>query len=639
MGILITEVRIKNFRSLESIDIKLELINILIGQNNCGKSNFLKAIDIALNGSGNVSEEDIYVRNSEHLSKDKNAIIDFKIVPIDEDNRIVRNFNDFWTGVFTDRWITIDETNGDFVGIRTVIEYDIKKNDYVISRKSIKEWNDSIDLAKVGKRQQFTSDMHDYINGFYMDAHRDITVDIKDRKSYFGKATSQENLSQDKIDELEEQLNIINGEIINNITALKQTTEKISKIGETLGNSGSKVQIDPLSRKLSDLHKGMDITFKDGNAAGFSISQHGMGTKSWVSFLTLGAYVDYFHSKIKEDDEEADDYVMLTLEEPEAHLHPHAQRQLYEQLIGFTGQKIVSTHSPNVLMQAKLDDIIHFYKIDGKTYAKRFNTLDYKKEDINKIYREVIKSRGELLFSNAIILCEGITEEQALPIYFKEYFGDEAIFKGINIIGVDGQNYKTFLNLIKDFDIGWYIFSDGEELPMKGVKNAVKIMTDKKLEELENVVLLEKGYDFEKYLIKSGYNNEIITAINKYNENDSYFEGYTNNLNGKVKTHRVRTDKPPCPECKQFIYEDVVDGDESGLNTDESNIYRCITAKKAKARYAIPIAEEIISNSDVNRRIPSKILALFKVISQDYKIKAGSEYCETESIAETTENS
>lgn len=122
----------------------------------------------------------------------------------------------------------------------------------------------------------------------------------------------------------------------------------MEKAPAELMNEYSKVQIEPLTRKIGDLHKGMDITFKENDTASFSVMQHGMGIRSWISFLTLGAYVDFFHRSIKEDDEEADDFVLLSLEEPEAHLHPQAQRQIYQQLDGFQGQKIVSTHSASL---------------------------------------------------------------------------------------------------------------------------------------------------------------------------------------------------------------------------------------------------------------------------------------------------
>ena len=641
MAIMIKQVRIENFRSLASIDVQLGMTNVLIGQNNSGKSNFLKAIDIALNGNRTISEQDIFIKEGERLTSDKVAVIDVLIVPIDNTKQD-KHFSDFWTGVFTDKWITTDETSGDFVGVRTIISFDIKRNDYSLTRKPIKEWNASMVETVCGKKQQFGIDIVEYLNSFFMDAHRDVSDDIKNKKSYFGRATSLTDLSDELVEKLEKQLNDVNGEIIKNIPALQQTSDKISAIGKTLGNYSSAVQIEPLTRKINDLHKGMDVTYKDGVSASFSISQHGLGTRSWISFLTLGAYVDWFSEKIKTDDAEAESFVMLTMEEPEAHLHPQAQRQLYSQIVAFNGQKIVSTHSPNVLAQAEMSDIIHFYKNDGETNAVRFKLGDYTTEEINRIKREVINTRGELLFSSALVLCEGITEEQALPIYFKEYFGMEPIFCGVNVIGIGGQNYKSFLKLIKDFSIKWFIFSDGETNTLKTVKKAVKIMTDSDINDLHNVVILENEEDYEWHLLASGYGAMMIAGINKSQDcncdedsdstqsenkdNKTYFEKYIKETN-HTSCGRYKTDKPPCKTCKQDIYEDNIRNYDGSDGYNEA-IYDCCTGKNSKARYARYIADEIISQGTGINKIPPKVRALFKEIAQQLNIKARSEYHE-----------
>jgi len=643
MAIMVKEVRIKNFRSLASIDVTLGMTNVLIGQNNSGKSNLLKAIDIALNGNRNISEQDIFVKEGERLTSDKTAIIDVFIVPIDDNNKQDKHFSNFWTGVFTDKWITTDETNGDFVGIRTVLSFDIKQDDYSLTRKPIKEWNESIDKAVCGKKQQFGMDIIEYMNSFFMDAHRDVSDDIKNKRSYFGMATSLSDLSPEVVDILEKQLNDVNCEIIKNIPALNQTSGRISAIGKTLGNNSGTVQIEPLTRRISDLHKGMDVTFKDGvGVANFSISQHGLGTRSWISFLTLGAYVDWFSGKIKTDDAEAESFVMLTMEEPEAHLHPQAQRQLYSQIVAFDGQKIVSTHSPNVLAQVEMSDVIHFYKTDGETNSVRFKVGDYTQEEINRIKREVISTRGEMLFSSALVLCEGITEEQVLAIYFKEYFGMEPIFCGVNIIGTGGQNYKPFLKLIKDLSIKWFIFSDGETKTIKTVKNAVKIMTESNINDLLNVVILENEEDYERHLLTSGYGTMMIAGINRSENFDSdeeaadteskkenretYFEKYFKD-NNHAPCGRYKTDKQPCKTCKQDIYEDKI-RDYDGSDGYNIAIYDCCTGKNSKAKYARYIAEEIITQATGINKIPPKVRELFKEIARQLNIKVRSEYDE-----------
>lgn len=634
MGISISKVRIENFRSIENLELSLSMTNVLIGANNCGKSNFLKAINVALGQNKIVSSEDIYVGKDEVLDNTKCATIDIMLRPVDTTNKILSAFSDFWIGVFTEEWITTGDPIGDYVGIRTILQYDALKNDYIVVRKQITDWGDSISSAGVSRRKAFTGDMNTYITAFYMDAQRDVVDDIKDRKSYFGRATSRVDLSQEKISEIERQLNDVNSQIVDSIPALSQTATRIAAIASTVGAANGTIEIEPLARKMTDLHKGMDVIFRDGEAARLSVSQHGMGTRSWISFLTLGAYVDWEKQRLVEDDPESEAYIMLTMEEPEAHLHPQAQQKLYSQLCKFSGQKIISTHSPSIVAQAELCDLIHFEKINGKTQAHSFNASNYTEEEKNRIKREVISSHGELLFAKAIVLCEGITEEQALPIYFQEKYGIDPTFCGINIIGIGGQNYKTFLSLIKNFHIHWYIFSDGESSTIRTVKKAVRDVFGTEIDQCDNVIILDNQEDYEKHLLNNGYENEIVEAI-------CLIEGDTDFVSEYVRTRdhtvagREKTSLPKCTVCQQFIYQDVI-RDYSGIDGWRNAIYDCCTAKQAKAKYAIGVAEKIVSVSDESRRIPPKINSLLDAMSP---IMSNEGEFHDATITETTTNS
>lgn len=634
MGISISKVRIENFRSIENLELSLSMTNVLIGANNCGKSNFLKAINVALGQNKIVSSEDIYVGKDEVLDNTKCATIDIMLRPVDTTNKILSAFSDFWIGVFTEEWITTGDPIGDYVGIRTILQYDVLKNDYIVVRKQITDWGDSISSAGVSRRKAFTGDMNTYISAFYMDAQRDVVDDIKDRKSYFGRATSRVDLSQEKISEIERQLNDVNSQIVESIPALSQTATRIAAIASTVGAANGTIEIEPLARKMTDLHKGMDVIFRDGEAARLSVSQHGMGTRSWISFLTLGAYVDWEKQRLVEDDPESESYIMLTMEEPEAHLHPQAQQKLYSQLCKFSGQKIISTHSPSIVAQAELCDLIHFEKINGKTQAHSFNASNYTEEEKNRIKREVISSHGELLFAKAIVLCEGITEEQALPIYFQEKYGIDPTFCGINIIGIGGQNYKTFLSLIKNFHIHWYIFSDGESSTIRTVKKAVRDVFGTEIDQCDNVIILDNQEDYEKHLLNNGYENEIVEAI-------CLIEGDTDFVSEYVRTRdhtvagREKTSLPKCTVCQQFIYQDVI-RDYSGTEGLRNAIYDCCTAKQAKAKYAIGVAEKIVSVSDESRRIPPKINSLLDAMSA---IMSNEGEFHDATITETTTNS
>ena len=75
MGISIFKVRIENFRSIKNLELTLSMTNVVIGANNCGKSNFLKAMNVALGQNRTISSDDIYVDKDEVLDNTKCATI------------------------------------------------------------------------------------------------------------------------------------------------------------------------------------------------------------------------------------------------------------------------------------------------------------------------------------------------------------------------------------------------------------------------------------------------------------------------------------------------------------------------------------------------------------------------------------
>ena len=264
MGLRLTQICISNFRSIENLNIKLNDLNLLIGQNNCGKSNLLRAICVAVNNQYMVSSKDIFLQKGEELTKDKKAIIDIKIQPIDSEGKILKNFSEFWIGVFTDKWIVSDETEGDYVGIRSTIEYDIQFDQYIVTKRPIKQWKASISETIPNKKRSYTSEMQSYMLCFYMDAQRDIIEDIRNKKSYFGRATTGKDIPDEVVHEIETKLNEVNDLIIEKTPTLKDTQTMIAQIGKVVGTPGSQLQIEPISRKITDLHRGIDIKYADG---------------------------------------------------------------------------------------------------------------------------------------------------------------------------------------------------------------------------------------------------------------------------------------------------------------------------------------------------------------------------------------
>jgi len=63
---MITRIRIKSFKSLESVVVDLGQVNVFIGANGSGKSNLLEAIGLlGAAASGRVDDESCYVEVSD----------------------------------------------------------------------------------------------------------------------------------------------------------------------------------------------------------------------------------------------------------------------------------------------------------------------------------------------------------------------------------------------------------------------------------------------------------------------------------------------------------------------------------------------------------------------------------------------
>ena len=123
MKLKISEIRIRNFRSIKELSVKLNELNLLIGQNNGGKSNFLSALDFGIRSYQEANINDIFWSRGEERDSSKEAVIDIKIVPNDEKEL---EFDALWGSVFTEEWITT-EGSSEYVGIRTIIKNNLCK--------------------------------------------------------------------------------------------------------------------------------------------------------------------------------------------------------------------------------------------------------------------------------------------------------------------------------------------------------------------------------------------------------------------------------------------------------------------------------------------------------------------------------
>lgn len=514
-NILIDCVRIANFRSLKNVEVTLGPTTVLVGMNNAGKTSFLRALHIALGQDRRSLNPDDFHSADSRQNTESEILIDFRIVPVDGEGKRREDFDQIWyDSDFGGDSVSTDSQDREFVAVRTRITFDSVKNDFELKRVLLSEWNDydtwQSTSERGGKSRRF-----EQILSFFMDAQRDLVADLRDRSSYIGKLLSKIDISETEIASLEEQLQQLNQDIVAKSDVLSHMRDALKGLGKTVSSFGEGVEVTPVSKKVRDITKGLGVQFKDSSDSSFPLEAHGMGTRSWASLLTYQAYVSWLALQATATDRPF--HPILSLEEPEAHLHPNAQRSVYQQLANTPGQKIISTHSPYIGGHADLASIRHFYKRSSETEVKGIPVGELTEQDCRKIRREVMNTRGELLFSRAVVLFEGETEEQALPIFARHHWEEFPFERGVAFVGVGGDgNYLPFIRTLTAMGIPWFIFSDGESKAQACVQSALRGV-EATLED-RRIVILPGGASIEHYLVDQGYQDALLDAAIEFHE-------------------------------------------------------------------------------------------------------------------------
>lgn len=460
-NILVDCLRISGFRGIKNLEITFSPMTVLIGPNNSGKTTVLRALGLALGDYARyVTEEDFFIGADDTgaESKAEEIVVDVRIVPLGDNGQRTNAFDTSWQAEFGDK-IKAEADGKQYVAVRTKVSPNVIKGGFQAERHTMEKWPDFPSwLTGVGKLTKMSS-RFEGIPFFLIEAQRDIHSELRDKTSFVGKVLSSVEYDKAVIDNLEKAIDDINKEAVDKSTELKRLKGHLTQLNQTFQGAGS-AEITPFPKKIRDLSKNFSVHFGETTKNTFAMEYHGMGTRSWASMLTVRAFMDTLRAKHEEEVQPF--FPIMAAEEPEAHLHPNAQKTLHHQLSQTTAQVIVSTHSPYFVAMSDFTHVRSMRKTPAGVLASR---LKYPVSDSEKkiLTREVLARRGEILFSRALILCEGMTEEQVIPAMFEMFSDGRALFDlGISCISVGGQNYAPFIKLACSFGIPTFIVSDND---------------------------------------------------------------------------------------------------------------------------------------------------------------------------------
>lgn len=150
--------------------------------------------------------------------------------------------------------------------------------------------------------------------------------------------------------------------------------------------------------------------------------------------------------KVKKENKIAN---FILIEEPEAHIHTHIQKTLFQKLSKQNTQVFISTHSTHISSVSKISSMNILGR--GKQKAEIFNpSTGLKKEEIIRLERYLDASRSNLLFAKGVILVEGDAEQILIPELVKGVLGVSLDELGVSLINIGSTGFENVAILFSD---------------------------------------------------------------------------------------------------------------------------------------------------------------------------------------------
>lgn len=142
----------------------------------------------------------------------------------------------------------------------------------------------------------------------------------------------------------------------------------------------------------------------------------------------------------------------LLIEEPEAHIHTHIQKTLFDRIAYEDAQVIYTTHSTHIYEVSNVRNVNILGRRGAFCEAYQPATgLD--PAQVTSIQRYLDAVRSNLLFAKSVILVEGDAEEILIPVLVKRVLGLSVDELGISVINIRSTGFKNVAVLFHDLRI------------------------------------------------------------------------------------------------------------------------------------------------------------------------------------------
>ena len=498
-------ISIENYRNFKHFELEFEPdCTILIGENNSGKTNVLAAVYANLRAN-RLLREGAFDAHDYHLEKPSS--LPGEAGPIQLTVTFAERVEDEWNVELVSLLEPIINFNAQ-TNLRSVV---VRVNGKASSSTEEADY----DWTFLGTDGAPTPQKHVGLLGRLqslrplstLDALRDASKEFSQRSAFFGAFTRNPKFDDTVRDALLQALGDINGRVLAAHAVFGVLKENLnaghSVVQSTAPDAAS---IEAVPSRISDLLANTQVSFQNRAGVALPLDRQGSGTQSLSVLSLFRAYVE---AKLLAQGEPMAEPI-LTIEEPEGHLHPSGARAIWSLLERLPGQRIVTSHSGDLVGEAPLRCIRRISHRGGVAVSHRVDEAQFSEGELQHLNFYVRLSRGELLFANSWLLVEGKSEILLLQ-GIARIANVDLYARGIRVIEYASHGQPPpFIKLADQLGIGWHCLVDNEATGLGYAEKARSLLNGRL--EVEHLTVLDHG-KLEMFLCKNGFAAECIEGI------------------------------------------------------------------------------------------------------------------------------
>lgn len=451
----LTNVAIRNFRCIRELSLDLDETTVLIGENNTGKTAVLEAIRACmerLRGRGRGPFNEYDYRLAEEGASPAEA------EPIQIDLSFVERDDEPWADevrLALEEVFTFDAEDHARVALRVTSSFDSEAGEFV-TNWSFLDANGE-ELPGPARSPFQLINLQRMAPVFYLSALRDASKHFASSSRFWRVFLAEQGVPEEERQELEKELSALNQRLIEAHGPLSEVRGQLESAKKVIDfGVAEAVTVEALPTKLFSLLSRAQVHLASRSGARIPVAFQGEGTQSLAVLVLFGAFL---RSQLSDLDPQAE--AITALEEPEAHLHPSAIRSLMSLVKELPGQKLVSTHSGDLLASVNASAIRRLAHKDGEIKAFRIKPGVLTKEEERKLDFHVRRVRGELLFARCWLLVEGETETTLLT-GAAEALELDLERSGVFCVEYSQTNVGMLAKVANQLGIAWYCVMDDD---------------------------------------------------------------------------------------------------------------------------------------------------------------------------------